>query len=229
MGDLVKTTDIETRKKYIPALKRNFLFKGAEDYPETLLNSAKAEWLSFEKGEVIYDYDDYKNCLAIILKGKVSVVKGKNHGSLFNTLKAGEAFGGAILFGDGPFIARVSAETASDILFIPSDVMKSLMAVSERINMNYICYLTDSLKFLNERLEIFSAGGAYERTARYLKIKCRPNGDGVPCAEGINLSSLAEYLSVGRATLYRILGGLEERGIIKKEGRKIYLIKGEEL
>ena len=46
-------------------------------------------------------------------------------------------------------------------------------------------------------------------------------------ADGMSMTDLAEYLLVGRATLYRILSEFEQKGIIRKDGRKIYLIKGE--
>lgn len=220
--------DDKSKKRYINILRRNFLFDQADDFPkEKLLNDERAEWLSFEKGETIYGYDDYKDSLGIILKGRVSVKKDRTRGILFNTLKAGDAFGGAVLFGKGPFIADIVSQSRSDIVFISSDLMRELMAFSDKINMNYIEYLTASLAFLNERLDIFSAGGAEERTLRYLNIKCRQTEDGCYMADGMSMTDLAEYLLVGRATLYRILSEFEQKGIIRKDGRKIYLIKGE--
>ena len=70
--------DDKSKKRYINILRRNFLFDQADDFPkEKLLNDERAEWLSFEKGETIYGYDDYKNSLGIILKGRVSVKKDR--------------------------------------------------------------------------------------------------------------------------------------------------------
>ena len=219
-----------SRKKYIPLLKKTFLFQGMDEIPKVFLTEADgAEWLSFEKGEAIYDYDSYKKSLGLILRGRVSVKKDRERKVPFNTLKAGEAFGGAVLFGQGPFIASVSAQSQSDILFISSDMMEALMEEHREINMNYIRYLTESLAFLNERLDIFSAGCAEERTARYLKMKCQRDGEGNCAVEDMSMTAMAEYLSVGRATLYRILGEMEEKGAIRKDGRKIYLLKGESL
>ncbi len=218
----------ESRKKYISALKRNFLFDGVSDFQaEKFLNDSRVEWMSFEKGETIYDYDNYKNSLGIILKGSVLVKKGRDKKALFNTLKTGEAFGGAVLFRDGPFIAGITAQSRSDIVFISADMMRELMSLSMDINMNYIRYITDSLVFLNEQLDIFSGCGAEERTLRFLEKKSRKTDNGLYVFDDMSLTSLAEYLSVGRATLYRILSDFESKGIIKKDGRKIYLLKGE--
>ena len=226
----MKTIESGTRKKYIPIIKRNFLFKGVENFPEDkILNDIRAEWISFERDETIYDYDSYKNSLGMILKGRVSVKKDRNRRVLFNTLKAGEVFGGAVLFREGPFIAGITAQNKSDILFIPSDMMEELMEVSKEINMNYIRYLTDSLAFLNERLDIFSAGGAEERTWQYLMTRKKMTEEGIYMVDDMSMTCLAEYLLVGRATLYRILDSFEEKGIIRRDGRKIYLLKGESL
>ncbi len=218
---------IRERKKYISALKKNFLFNGTENVIEGLvINDARMEWLTFKKGEIIYDYDNYKKSLGIILKGRVSVRKDKKGNVLLNTLKAGEAFGGAVIFSkSSAFIATVRAESECAMLFISEEVLRELMLFSPEVNMNYIEYLAESLVFLNKRLDIFAAGGAEERTAEYLRRNSGIDKNGERSIDGLSMTKMAEYLAVGRATLYRILDDFEAKGIIVRYGRKIYIKK----
>lgn len=224
----MKIIAVKDRKKYSLILKNMFLFKNTSNVVEKIINSDESlEWLSFEKGEIIYDYNNFKNSLGIILKGKVSVRKKNKDSVLINTLCEGEAFGGAVLFaGEDKFIACIKAESKCDMLFISQEDMEKLIAFSHEVSINYIKYLAKSLVFLNERLDIFSAGSAEERTLEYLRKNCHKGENGVCFTDVSSITNMAEYLSVGRATLYRILDDFELRGIIERERKRIY-IKGE--
>ncbi|MCD8036987.1 MAG: Crp/Fnr family transcriptional regulator [Clostridiales bacterium] len=218
---------IKERKKFISALKKNFLFIGTGNIiVSVVMGDDRAEWLAYKKGEVIYDYDNYKKSLGIILKGRVSVKKNKNGSVLLNTLKAGEAFGGAAIFSKTEaFIAKVKAESECYMLFIPEELLRELMILSPELNMNYVEYLADSLVFLNKRLDIFAAGGAEERTAEFLRRNSNIDENGKRIIDGLSMTKTAEYLAIGRATLYRILDNFESEGIITRNGRKIYIEK----
>ena len=221
----MKTIDIKERKKYISALRKNFIFADVDEYIKKLITEDEnAEWINFSKDEIIYGYDNYKRSLGIILRGKISVRKDRTANVLLNTLKAGEVFGGAALFsGTEGFIATLKAECSCDIVFLPEELMERIIAKSPVAAMNYIRYLSDSLTFLNRRLDIFTAGGAEKRTLEYIRRNSRTDEFGKKVADGMNMTSLAEYLAIGRATLYRILDDFENRGIVERYGRKIYI------
>lgn len=186
----------------------------------------RAEWLNFSKNEIIYGYDSYKKSLGIILKGKVSVRKDRTSNVLINTLGNGDIFGGAALFSKyDRFIGTLRAETDSDILFIPENLMEEIIVKSPESAVSYIKYLSESLMFLNNRLDIFTAGGAEERTLEYIRKNSRTDENGRTVADGMSMTELSEYLAVGRATLYRILDEFQRNGIIQRDGRKIYIEK----
>lgn len=223
----MKKISIEEQKNYITVLEKSFLFTdAAEVISEFVINDKRFQWESYQKGEIIYDYDNYRNSLALILKGRVSVMKNSRGRVLINTLRDGEAFGGSVLFGrNEKFIATVRAESDCVLLFISKELMEEIIKMSPQANMNFIGHLSESLIFLNKRLDIFTAGGAEARTAEYLMKNCHRDSDGRLIADGMSMTALAEYLDVGRASLYRILSDFEKRGIIRHEGRKIYIIK----
>ncbi len=217
------------KEKYFELIKQCFLFQYVDE--ETIikiLSDERLKYAVFEKNNCIYSYKSFEKSLGIILKGKISVNKYKENGEvLINYLKTGNAFGGAAVFSKAErYIAELRAETKCVILFVSDEVLKDMFRISEKTMLNYMTYLSDSLVFLNKRLDIFSAGNAEERIKEYIRINAAPNGEGIYELTIQSYSRLAEYLSIGRASLYRILDDFKAQGLIDKSGKKIY-IKGE--
>ena len=223
----MKELDNKKRNKYITSMGKNIQFiKLEKEIKELIVGDERAEWLNFSKNEIIYGYDSYKKSLGIILKGKVSVRKDRTSNVLINTLENGDIFGGAALFSKyDRFIGTLRAETDSDILFIPENLMEEIIVKSPESAVSYIKYLSESLMFLNNRLDVFTAGGAEERTLEYIRKNSRTDENGRTVADGMSMTELSEYLAVGRATLYRILDEFQRNGIIQRDGRKIYIEK----
>lgn len=223
----MKELDNKKRNKYITSMGKNIQFiKLEKEIKELIVGDERAEWLNFSKNEIIYGYDSYKKSLGIILKGKVSVRKDRTSNVLINTLGNGDIFGGAALFSKyDRFIGTLRAETDSDILFIPENLMEEIIVKSPESAVSYIKYLSESLMFLNNRLDVFTAGGAEERTLEYIRKNSRIDENGRTVADGMSMTELSEYLAVGRATLYRILDEFQRNGIIQRDGRKIYIEK----
>lgn len=223
----MKELDNKKRNKYITSMGKNIQFiKLEKEIKELIVGDERAEWLNFSKNEIIYGYDRYKKSLGIILKGKVSVRKDRTSNVLINTLGNGDIFGGAALFSKyDRFIGTLRAETDSDILFIPENLMEEIIVKSPESAVSYIKYLSESLMFLNNRLDVFTAGGAEERTLEYIRKNSRIDENGRTVADGMSMTELSEYLAVGRATLYRILDEFQRNGIIQRDGRKIYIEK----
>ena len=223
----MKELDNKKRNKYITSMGKNIQFiKLEKEIKELIVGDERAEWLNFSKNEIIYGYDSYKKSLGIILKGKVSVRKDRTSNVLINTLGNGDIFGGAALFSKyDRFIGTLRAETDSDILFIPENLMEEIIVKSPESAVSYIKYLSESLMFLNNRLDVFTAGSAEERTLEYIRKNSRTDENGRTVADGMSMTELSEYLAVGRATLYRILDEFQRNGIIQRDGRKIYIEK----
>ena len=223
----MKELDNKKRNKYITSMGKNIQFiKLEKEIKELIVGDERADWLNFSKNEIIYGYNSYKKSLGIILKGKVSVRKDRTSNVLINTLGNGDIFGGAALFSKyDRFIGTLRAETDSDILFIPENLMEEIIVKSPESAVSYIKYLSESLMFLNNRLDVFTAGGAEERTLEYIRKNSRTDKNGRTVADGMSMTELSEYLAVGRATLYRILDEFQRNGIIQRDGRKIYIEK----
>lgn len=195
------------------------LFRGIPEREIRLLLRALAKEKRFAKGEIIYSPQDFKRSLGIICKG--SVVAQKENGVILNRMGAGDCFGAAALFSQGEeYVTTVLAQQDCRILFLSDCAVQKIVEQSPKIAINYIRFLSDRIRFLNQRIDSFTADDAQQALLSYLEQQ--PNR----CSDGIAMAKLAEALNMGRTSLYRAVGELEKQGRIKKEGKKITLLTG---
>lgn len=201
-----------------------FLFEGISERDKDICRRmAITHSRKYCKGETIYSRDGAQKALALVLKGHVRVLQGR---VVMNDLLAGDVFGVAALFGsDEEYPSTVEAVTDCDILFIPQETVVRWMATVPRVAENYVGFLSDRIRFLNLRLSALTAGQTDGKLWRYLLDHRDENGV-VTVTEG--MSELAERLDMGRSSLYRSLDALTELGRIRREKKKIYILRTEE-
>lgn len=204
--------------------KSLFLFDGlTEREKEKCRQMAQTQERHYCKGEPIYTRHNAQKALALVLKGHVRVWQGR---VVMNDLLSGDVFGVAALFGsEEEYPSTVVAETDCSILFIPQDVVVRWMSSVPRVAENYVRFLSDRIRFLNLRLSTLTAGQADGKLWRWLLAHRDENGV-VTVTDG--MSELAERLDMGRSSLYRSLDALTEVGRIRREKKKIYILRTEE-
>jgi CRP-like cAMP-binding protein len=84
--------------------------------------------------------------------------------------------------------------------------------------------LAGRVRFLNRKIQCFTAGSAERRLALWLlseeeEVITLPS----------SLTTLSDMLDIGRASLYRALDKLENSGLISREGRNIALLSPDEI
>lgn len=195
-----------------------FLFRGlSEEEKEAFLK--KGDKLSFLSNEPIYSDKTDRRALGILLSGKAEVRRIGESTVLLNRLEVGDIFGVASLFGESePFPTEIVAIKSAECLFFSESAVRKLLESSPKAAMNYIAFLSDKIRFLNQKVAGFSAKNTEARLAAFLLSNEK---DGVIVLK--NLSKAATVLSVGRASLYRALDSLVEAGAIQKEGSQIVI------
>ena len=79
--------------------------------------------------------------------------------------------------------------------------------------------MSKKVVYLNRKISTLVAGSAEKKLVAYLlEIEL----DSV-CSINVSMSALADMLNVGRASLYRAIDDLENRGLIKKNGKMIII------
>jgi len=175
----------------------------------------------FSPGDVIYSTEFNMNKLGYIISGKASVFSADNGREiLLRQLNDGDITGVANLFNNNPFISRIVAVSKCKIMFINSDTLGRALEQDSNLMYAYINFLSDKIQYLNKKIVYLTAGSAERRLAIWLGSYA--DGDTVELP--INISSLADLLNLGRASLYRAFDTLTEQGFIKKSGKTFEIV-----
>ena len=199
----------------------SFLLEGVEP-PEDFLRQLQP--IRFQPGEEIYSAQRFRSAIAILLSGSAQV-RGHS-GVLMNLLGPGDCFGVAALFHPvEEYVTTVSARTAVSLVFITDKELTDLFRRCPQCAVNYISFLSRRICFLNRRIESFTAPSALAGLGLWL-LEQEHEGE-VKVLQGY--TRLAQLLNIGRASLYRSLDLLVERGAITRQERTICILDREKL
>ncbi len=202
-----------------------FIFNGINEATVKNITASFPALQNYKKGEVIYSGQDFKNALGFIIKGKVIAVSNNNNQTYLQKFGENMCFGAAALFGGSDsYVSTITAKTDTLILFISEQHLQKLFIEYPQTAVNYICFLSDKVRFLNTKLRVISSTGAEDTVFTYLSNIADQSGYAqIP----ESMTTLAKMLGLSRASLYRVLDSLEQNGNILRENNKYKVIKNE--
>lgn len=219
---------LKSKEKLIPLIQNTFLFRNTDiETIRFILYNSQIEFITFEKGDIIYGRNSYKKSIGIIIKGKADVRKETNGGRsvLINILNEGNMFGGAALYTEeNCYIADISAEKKCKILFISKELLTQLFKFNINTAENYISFLSNSLIFLNKKIDSFTPVYNENKLNKFLYENMVKTDDGYEVDMKYSYTKLSEFLNIGRSSLYKSLELLTENNVIKKDGKKIIIL-----
>ena len=185
---------------------------------------SQSQLRSYSAGEYI---ERVSPCLPVIISGHAAVL-GRNsekNSVVLRQLKSGSVFGVSGLFSDeGESISLIRAEKPTEALLIPQSAVSDLIHKNGDFAESYIRLLGAKIRYLGSRIDAFTAGSAEARLAKHLlTLVCaedRSEGEREIVLE-CSLSRLADMLNIGRASLYRAIDALTEKGFITHTDRRI--------
>ena len=207
---------------YLDAAASTPLFIGVEkERIQTLLSLEGVVVRHYTAGETIYSTEGYERALGFLVFGEARVVKcGENGAMPMSVLKPGALFGAAAIFnGDDSYVADVRAMGSTWAVLIPQQALEQMMRMEFAVGKNYICYLTERIRFLSARLDGFVPTTVEERLLAYVRANAK---DGTFVA-AYGFTAVAEALRVSRATMYRACDALQAQGKLIKEGKTLRL------
>ena len=144
---------------------------------------------------------------------------------LLRTLSAGDMFGVSAMFdSEAKFSSKIVAKGGARILFISETSLSQLLENDKNIMYNYMRFMSERIRFLNEKIMYFTAGSTERRLALYLASLGKKS-----IKMSISMTDLANTLDVGRASLYRAFDKLSEDGYIIKSEKIILIMDREEM
>lgn len=199
-------------------LRQGPLFHGFtdEELEETL---AQPECMrgSFARGERIFSPHAFCRSLGVLLSGTVEVTKGS---LIVSILQAGEVFGSAALFnGEKEYVTTLTVRNSCEAVFFPQALVVRLMREYSPFALDYVRYLSGRIRFLSDKIEGLIAGGAEQRLEQYLLRRLEGTKVELDCSA----TALAKRLNMSRASLYRAFETLQTSGVVKKEGKTVWM------
>lgn len=201
-----------------------FLFDGLnpEEIDEIIPSLPPA--VKFNKGELIYSSQSFTRAIALVISGAAKAETNNAHRVVMKRFLPGMCFGAAAVFGGEAYVSRITAETETEVQFITEDILISLFEKYPKTAINYIAFLSDKIRFLNNKLSVLSCPSAESAVLKYLVSAADKDGYAVIPE---NMTMLSKMLGLGRASLYRSLDSLEKNGHIIRENNKIKVINNE--
>jgi CRP/FNR family transcriptional regulator len=173
--------------------------------------------------------------LYVLCEGKIKVAKRTKDGrsQILKLLAPGEVLGEKTLFDQETYTCYAKALEPSRLMFIAREDFLAFMRRYPEVAFRLIEKLSRELKAFGDKLVEITAYSAKERMARVLLELARAFGKETP--EGLDIgaelprSELAEMAGVTTETAVRILSEFKEQGILSLSGRRIIILKREEL
>ncbi len=211
-------------EEIITFFKSTFLFSGMSDAAVlTAMKDITPEYRMYAAKECIYSPTDYDRKLAFVLSGECNIERIKSDGGKvpLNTVSAGGSFGiVAVLTDTEEFPTEVSAKTKCEIIMIQKHEVKELIFKNPVVCENLISFLAGRISFLNKKIATFASDSVEEKLTNFLLNEAERRR---ACEFPFNAKKTAEAINSGRASLYRAIASLTDKGIITLVDKKIFI------
>ena len=198
----------------------NFLFGGLEEEKCNDILKSLEKPVKIERLGELYKYGS----VGLLLEGTAKIVRKNEIGKsvTMRTIGENEIFGVASVFGEwSEGFSSIIAKTPCKVLYITEEQLKNIFTENPNVAFNYIYFLTDRIRFLNKKIDTFTAESSEEKLYEYL----------VSHADGENrvkidfgMAELARRLKIGRSSLYRGIENLEKGNLIKRD-KNLFIIR----
>ena len=164
--------------------------------------------------------------IGIILEGRVEAQKSFPNGSQVNVSVRGpgEMIGPAAVFSKSQrYPCDIVALEPATLMMLRKEDLLSLMQKDVKILQNFTTEIASATYMLQQRLELLSYSGIAQKAAFWLLMQVRQTGKTAVQIPD-SMSRWAMIMNVSRPSLHREMKKLEEEGIIRYEGKNIYVL-----
>jgi len=212
------------KKSVLESLSECPVFKNISKDDLCTIAQEYATFSVCEKNEVIFSENNYTRSLVIIIKGSASVTKQSGNSKiLMNILNKGDIFGMATLFYEEEnYLTQITALEKVTLAVFSKENVKKIFSLYPAVSENYITILSGKIHFLNKKISTYTKAETLQKVASF--ILQYVNEDKTVSDLPYSITSIADALNVGRASVYRAFDTLENDSVIKREGKKIKIL-----
>ena len=182
--------------------------------------------ITLEKGQSVPCTHNGEAALALIVSGLVRVYDSQNCSVILSTLKPGDCLGISNIFSGMQLSTLPRCVRRTKVALLTRCDFFAMLRADPGLYEQYAILCNQKISYLTEKLAMLTTPLCRERIASYLLQHASANN--LVCLE-CSKETLASVLGVSRANLYRELKLMSQNGIITVNGRKICIIKPEEL
>ena len=208
-------------------LENSTLFQGVEaNVLRGYLEETPHHIQCYDKEETIFHLMDPALRIGIILEGRVEAQKSFPNGSQVNVSIRipGEIIGPAAVFSKSQrYPCDIVALEPATLMMLRKEDLLSLMQKDVKILQNFTTEIASATYMLQQRLELLSYSGIAQKAAFWLLMQVRQTGKTAVQIPD-SMSRWAMIMNVSRPSLHREMKKLEEEGIIRYEGKNIYVL-----
>ena len=210
----------------VTSLKKVALFADLDESEVEFLASAAVP-RCYQPGEMIFSEGDPCEGLYVVETGLIKIFKASASGR--EQVLTLEGPGGSVaelpVFDGGNYPASVSAEQASELLFIGKRDIRRLCLEHPEVALKVLRVVSSRLRRLVGIVEELSFTTVYHRLAAYLLREARSTGvrtpRGIKFTLSISNQELASRIGTVRELVSRNLSRLQAAGLIKLDGRLV--------
>lgn len=188
----------------------------------------------YKKSEIIYKNDEKTANMWFLVHGKVKIYKdgisGRNQ--IIRAIKPMEFFGFRAYFAEEDYKTSAMAIDACTVAYIPMETFMQLLKTNYNIGIFFIKYLSVAMGESDERTINLTQKHIRARLAEaliYLKNSYGLEEDGYTLSIYLCREDLANLSNMTTSNAIRTLSAFANEKLIAIDGRKIKIIKGEEL
>jgi CRP-like cAMP-binding protein len=178
----------------------------------------------FRRGEVLFHEGDPGDALFVVASGAVKVVVPSEDGeeAILATLRRGDFLGELALLDGAPRSASAIALEATEVLALPRDQFRSLVAAEPAIRDALLTALAGELRRLTTHVAelhfLDLTGRLAARLARLAEEhgEKQPNGE-IKLDAPLTQSDLAAMIGATRQSVNKLLGEFEADGLLRME------------
>ncbi|MGZ5191867.1 MAG: Crp/Fnr family transcriptional regulator [Flavisolibacter sp.] len=209
------------------------ILEGLPESDLTLLNSNMVTH-TYKKGEILFREGSYPTGIYYVTKGKVKKYKTDKEGreQIFYVCRKGEVLGYHALISEEKYTDTAATLEESIVAFIPKDDFLKAIQLSSVLSNRLLKVMSHEFGVLVNGLAVFAQRSVRERLALSLIIlrdKYKKEQQDKPVELDLSRDDLAKFVGTARETLVRLLHDFKKDGLIETQGRKIILLKPQEI
>jgi CRP/FNR family transcriptional regulator len=185
----------------------------------------------YAKGEAIFFEGDPGIGFYMVASGKVKIFKMSFDGKeqILHIFGPGEPFGEVPVFHGNPFPANAETLAESEVLFFPRTEFVGLITANPSLSLNMLAVLAMRLRRFATQIENLTLKEVPGRLASYLHYLMEEQQRQDKVVLDIPKGQLASLLGTSSETLSRIFSKMTEEGLIRVEGKTIFILDSERL